>query len=204
MFDSGEIAARALLRAEKIKEERKRRRALMQAGGALLCVCIATAFIVSGNLPSTIPGNTVVIEDDFIPMGAPLPPDTGALPTDTGALPNGTGALPYTEMEQTGAIYTIPGYDSVWAAAGGNSLDMVLYNPEGNAYLFSFEIILEDTGETIYESGLVEPGFGIGSPALENALRPGEYSASLIIGAYGPENHFRFGTSSLNFTIIVE
>lgn len=53
----------------------------------------------------------------------------------------------------------------------------VLDNVEANGLDMRYTIALEDTGETIYESGLIAPGQSIEHPTLSRALDPGTYRA---------------------------
>ncbi len=61
---------------------------------------------------------------------------------DTGEKPTGT---------------RIPGYPSITIEADNKDVQMNLMNPEGNPCYFIFEIVLNDTDETIYTSKMVEP-----------------------------------------------
>jgi hypothetical protein len=58
---------------------------------------------------------------------------------------------------------------------------MALMNPEGNPCYFKFEIVLKDTGETIYESQYVPPGKTISDVTLTRPLSEGEYNATIKI-----------------------
>ena len=51
----------------------------------------------------------------------------------------------------------IPGYPSITIEADNKDVQMNLMNPEGNPCYFIFEIVLNDTDETIYTSKMVEP-----------------------------------------------
>ena len=51
----------------------------------------------------------------------------------------------------------IPGYPSITIEADKKDVQMNLMNPEGNPCYFTFEIVLNDTDETIYTSKMVEP-----------------------------------------------
>ena len=51
----------------------------------------------------------------------------------------------------------IPGYPSIMIEADKKDVQMNLMNPEGNPCYFTFEIVLNDTDETIYTSKMVEP-----------------------------------------------
>lgn len=58
-------------------------------------------------------------------------------------------------------------------------------NPESNAgnYYQTFKLVL-DSGEVLYESGLVEPGKHIQTIALSRSLEPGTYGASVFVQPY--------------------
>ena len=65
--------------------------------------------------------------------------------------------------------------------ADKKDVQMNLMNPEGNPCYFTFEIVLNDTDETIYTSKMVEPGKAITEVTLEKALAAGEYPATIKI-----------------------
>lgn len=75
----------------------------------------------------------------------------------------------------------IPGYPSITISADKEEVTMNLMNPDGNPCYFSFEIVLSDTGESIYRSDMVEPGKVISSVKLKHGLAPGEYKAVIKI-----------------------
>ena len=75
----------------------------------------------------------------------------------------------------------IPGYPSITIEADKKDVQMNLMNPEGNPCYFTFEIVLNDTGETIYTSKMVEPGKAITEVTLDKALAAGEYPATIKI-----------------------
>ena len=64
----------------------------------------------------------------------------------------------------------IPGYPTITIEADKKDVQMNLMNPEGNPCYFTFEIVLNDTGETIYTSKMVEPGKAITEVTLDKAL----------------------------------
>jgi len=72
-------------------------------------------------------------------------------------------------------------------AAGTTGVDIPLYNPESNSCLMTFEIILTDTGETIFLSEPAEPGAAAGAVTLAKPLAAGSYGAVVKIDAYAPE-----------------
>lgn len=75
----------------------------------------------------------------------------------------------------------IPGYPSITVDAGKDNVTMNLFNPEGNPCYFTFEIVLSDTGETIYKSDMVEPGKAITNVKLQHPLEAGEHNAVIKI-----------------------
>lgn len=64
---------------------------------------------------------------------------------------------------------------------GGTHIREVLINPEGNECYFKFVFILDDTGERIYESGLVEPGKAIIDFDLNRSLDAGDHKVTVKI-----------------------
>ena len=82
----------------------------------------------------------------------------------------------------------IPGYPSITIAKDTEDVQMALMNPEGNPCYFKFELVLKDSGETIFESKYVKPGDCIYDVHLNKPLAEGEYPATIIIStilAYG-------------------
>lgn len=75
----------------------------------------------------------------------------------------------------------IPGYPSITLPKDQQTLTVALVNPEGNPCYFTFEIILSDTGESIYKSKLVPPGQAITKITMSRALSAGEYNATIKI-----------------------
>ena len=54
-------------------------------------------------------------------------------------------------------------------------------NAEGNPCYFTFQLVLKDSGEVLYESKQVPPGEAITTATLSKALDAGEYAAELRI-----------------------
>ncbi len=75
----------------------------------------------------------------------------------------------------------IPGYPSITIPADEKNVTMALLNPEGNPCYFKFAIVLDDSGEVLYESKHVPPGDAITEVELSKALPAGEYNATIQI-----------------------
>lgn len=75
----------------------------------------------------------------------------------------------------------IPGYPSIPLPAGEKEVQIVLLNPEGNPCYFTFELVLDATGETLYTSKQVPPGKAVTKLTLSKALEAGTYDATIKI-----------------------
>lgn len=75
----------------------------------------------------------------------------------------------------------IPSYPSVTIPANTKDVTVALLNPEGNPCYFTFTLVLKDTGETLYTSGMVAPGDVITDITLSHPLEAGEYDATIQI-----------------------
>lgn len=84
---------------------------------------------------------------------------------------------------KTGGI-KIPGYEVVRFPKGTREVELPLVNPEENNCYFAFALILDSTGEQLYESGLVEPGKAVSKITLTRALDEGEYRITIRVKPY--------------------
>ncbi|MDO4272500.1 MAG: hypothetical protein Q4D16_02425 [Eubacteriales bacterium] len=76
---------------------------------------------------------------------------------------------------------TLPGYPKIYIPAGQTDVDVAFSNPEGNPCYFTFQLVLKDSGEVLYESKQVPPGEAITKASLSRPLEAGEYPATLKI-----------------------
>ena len=75
----------------------------------------------------------------------------------------------------------IPGYPSITLPKDQKTVNVALLNPEGNPCYFTFELVLKDTGESLYKSKLVPPGKAITEITMARALPAGQYDATIKI-----------------------
>lgn len=85
---------------------------------------------------------------------------------------------------EDGKEITVPGYTDVFFPAGERDAQIVLLNPDGNPCYFRFSLILSDTGEELYRSGLIPPGMAVTEVKLSRALDAGEYSLRIHIESF--------------------
>ena len=99
----------------------------------------------------------------------------------------------------------LPGISSISAQAGQTHVEHVLFNPEGNPCYFKFHLVMEDTGEELYTSGLVEPGNAVMEFDLTRPLDAGEYPVTVQVETHpvdDPEGEMNQG--AVRTTLSVE
>ena len=74
----------------------------------------------------------------------------------------------------------LPGYDKLVIPAGEKQIEIVLPNPKGNPCYFRYTLVLEETGEILYQSKLIPPGKAVLQIELSRPLPIGDYV--LLIG----------------------
>lgn len=57
-------------------------------------------------------------------------------------------------------------------------------NIAANRYSFQVELKLDETGEVIYQSGLIDPGYYVEFVELNKTLQAGDYQATAVISTY--------------------
>ena len=115
-----------------------------------------------------------------VPDG-PSSSQTGDLDIDPGADDWDGEKLPDKTDDAPAAGIKIPGYPSITLPKDQKTVNVALLNPEGNPCYFTFEIVLKDTGESLYKSKLVPPGKAITEITMSKALSAGQYDATIKI-----------------------
>lgn len=98
----------------------------------------------------------------------------------------------------------IPGYPSITLPANQQDVTVALLNPEGNPCYFVFELVLKDSGESLYTSKLVPPGQAITQITLARALSAGEYNATIKITTYSTEDQSPMNGANVETVLIVK
>lgn len=106
---------------------------------------------------------------------------TGDLDIDPGAGDWNGQQLPDKTEDKPAVGIKIPGYPSITLPKNQKTVNVALLNPEGNPCYFAFEIVLKDTGESLYKSKLVPPGKAITEITMSKALSAGQYAATIKI-----------------------
>lgn len=81
--------------------------------------------------------------------------------------------------------------------------DARIENAEANRFDQRVAITLDDTGETVYESGAIAPGSHIQSIQLDRTLEPGTYPATATFTGYDTETHAEKGRAAAQIRLVV-
>lgn len=88
--------------------------------------------------------------------------------------------IPPIDGNAVGEI-SVPGYDSITFPANERDVEIILPNPSGNPCNFRFRMVLADTGETLYQSGIIPPGMAVKKITLLRELEVGDYNLEIHI-----------------------
>ena len=161
---------------------------------AIAATCIVAVFAGAWALIAPKNNDSIAnINDNQTPLGALWSQaDPSGSPKETAGLPRpDETAKPYTgaEPETVSADgVKIPGIENVTIPAGTADVHFFLLNPAENDCSLTFALVLKDTGETLFQSGLLAPGMYLEDVTLDRELNPGGYKAVLKIRCYAPED----------------
>ena len=86
---------------------------------------------------------------------------------------------------------------------GNKDGNLQIENPNHNIYPFVVEILLNENGEKVYDSGGILPNHHINRAKLIKVLEKGEYPATAYIHAYDPTTKEYIGKSSAELKLII-
>ena len=98
----------------------------------------------------------------------------------------------------------IPGYSNIIFAANSRNVKMILPNPDGNPCYFVFSLVLKETGETIYRSGMIPPGMAVTDLTLFRPLTAGEYQVEVRIETFSLDEKLSMNGATINATLTVK
>ena len=138
-----------------------------------------------------------------VPDG-PSSSQTGDLDIDPGADDWDGEKLPDKTDDAPAAGIKIPGYPSITLPKDQKTVNVALLNPKGNPCYFTFEIVLKDTGESLYKSKLVPPGKAITEITMSRALSAGAYNATIKITTTSLEDGSAMNGANVETVLIVK
>lgn len=131
-------------------------------------------------------------------------PDTSTIDSDIDPNASDYSDKNPTEPDTQSTGIKIPGYPSITIAANTTDVTMALLNPEGNPCYFTFEIVLDDTGETIYKSKMVPPGQSISNVTLTKSLSVGEYKATIKVSTASLNGYYAMNGANVKTVLIAK
>lgn len=75
----------------------------------------------------------------------------------------------------------LPGISVINVKENDAHVEAALFNPEGNACYFRYTMILKDTEEVLYTSGLIEPGKAVTEFDLDKKFKAGTYPVEIHV-----------------------
>ena len=107
------------------------------------------------------------------------------------------------ESVDESADIQIPYYSDIYMDDGADSIDMVLVNPKENECYFTYTFILNETGEEIYQSDLIEPGRALEEVKLNQKMISGTYKLDIRIDTYSIEEQNPLNNAIVSTNLIV-
>jgi hypothetical protein len=86
---------------------------------------------------------------------------------------------------------------------GESEGNLEIENVPNNRYSMVVQIALKDSGEQVYDSGLIEPNYHIQKDVLEKDLDAGEYAATATFHAYDRETQQEIGSTACDMLMYV-
>ena len=99
---------------------------------------------------------------------------------------------------------SIPGFETWTIDAGKTKASANFYNPDKNTCYFVISVILDDTGETVYESKYIKPGQHLYEVELTRALKAGSYKATLHYSTYSSADLTPLNGADVPFDLVVK
>lgn len=100
-------------------------------------------------------------------------------------------------------MFNISIASSVQFEDGTSEGELKIENVPGNRYLMQVDITRDDTGETIYSSGILEPNYHIQSAPLDVDLDAGTYSCTAVFHALDPETEQEIGEAAAKMSVTI-
>lgn len=97
------------------------------------------------------------------------------------------------------SLNSSPTFDSITSTG-----KLMLENPQNNHKLLTAELVLDATGETLYQSGALQPGSYLAEITLKRPLSKGDYPVTVYLRAYHEDTQQLIGQTgaSVNLTVL--
>ncbi len=101
-------------------------------------------------------------------------------------------------------MFNISIASAVMFADGVSPGELRIENVPGNLYLMRVTIRLDDTGQQVYTTDLIEPNNHIQQDTLDVDLPQGAYNATAVFTAYDPDTEAEVGQAAAKITLLVQ
>ena len=88
--------------------------------------------------------------------------------------------------------------------AAGRAINWLIENPSNQGKLIRVEVIRDDTGEKIYETGAIRPGNYVESAPLDVSLPAGEYACTAVFFAYQEDTEALIGQAAVKIRLTLQ
>ena len=85
----------------------------------------------------------------------------------------------------------------------GRPVNWQIENRKENGSPFTVAVTLDESGRTVLETGLIEPGQYIGQKPLEDELEPGIYPCTAVLHIYDQESKKEINTTQIHLKLSV-
>ena len=110
----------------------------------------------------------------------------------------------YANQRADETAMTVNVYPEVTISSANNQGQMWVQNLPTNVYGQEAELILAETGELLYSSGMLEPGNQNTTVTLEKYLEKGDYPAQIKLAFYNLKTKKLEGKTTVDATIHVD
>lgn len=108
------------------------------------------------------------------------------------------------EKEIDESKFTLSIYPEATFENGESIGDIYIRNEVENAYPISVEVIEDSTGDIIYESGAIQPGYEVTEGQLTKKLAKGNYKCTANVSIYDPKTNKYKGRTAAEIEIEVK
>ncbi|EGO8312468.1 hypothetical protein E3O82_002454 [Enterococcus faecalis] len=108
------------------------------------------------------------------------------------------------EQEIDESKFTLSIYPEAVFENGEATGDIYIRNEISNAYPISVEIVDDSTGDIIYKSGAIQPGYEVTEGQLNKKLAKGKYKCTANVSIYDPKTNKFKGQTAAEIEIEVE
>ncbi|WP_236652991.1 hypothetical protein [Enterococcus faecalis] len=100
--------------------------------------------------------------------------------------------------------FTLTIYPEAFFEDGSSEGQLYIKNEFHNHYPIAIELIENETGEILYESGAIHPGYGIETATLTKVLPKGKHRSTAKVSVYDPKTQKYQGQTEAEVTIHVK